>query len=276
MKRAPDNIVLAGLMPHAPVLIPQVAGSRLGEVEVSVASMRQLSRRALDCAPARVVVISPHAPRRPGMFGIWTVPLLEGSLHLFGFDHIRVTLPNDTALVAAAREVAREMGIHLWSITDEPLDHGAVVPLHFLVEAGWSGPTVVLSLNYPGEGGVFELGEAVRRASAALPGPTVVIASGDMSHRLKSDAPAGFHPEAKRFDESFVQLIRAGDFHGLEALDPELVRHAGEDVVESTLVAATAVGFRNQDHKVLSYEGPFGVGYCVALLHHETHADMPV
>ena len=31
---------------------------------------------------------------------------------------------------------------------DEPLDHGAVVPLWFLVEAGWQGPTCLVSLPW--------------------------------------------------------------------------------------------------------------------------------
>jgi len=261
------DIIMAGLMPHAPVLIPEVAGERLKEVETSVDSMRRLSRMVLQLDPTRLVLISPHAPRRPGMFGVWTDPSLKGSLRRFGFPRIMMELPNDLLWTTAARDLAVEHGIHLWVIDDEPLDHGALVPLRFLEEAGWAGPTVVVSLNEPGEGGMLDLGDCIRHASGHVGGTTVVIASGDMSHRLKAGAPAGFHRDAARFDEAFVEIVRTGDYRGLESLDLELIQSVGEDVMDSTVAAVASVGFRNQGHEVLSYEGPFGVGYCVAILH---------
>ena len=42
---------------------------------------------------------------------------------------------------------------------------------------------------------------------------------------------------------------------------------AAEDAVDSTLMAASAVNWNAAGHEVLSYEGPFGVGYGVAILH---------
>jgi len=34
------------------------------------------------------------------------------------------------------------------------------------------------------------------------------IASGDLSHRLLPDAPAGYHPDAKRFDLKLVEAVK--------------------------------------------------------------------
>jgi AmmeMemoRadiSam system protein A len=42
---------------------------------------------------------------------------------------------------------------------------------------------------------------------------------------------------------------------------------AAEDVVDSCTVAAAAVDFDARGHRVLHYEGPFGVGYLEAILH---------
>ena len=42
---------------------------------------------------------------------------------------------------------------------------------------------------------------------------------------------------------------------------------AAEDAVDSTLVAAAAANWDAAGHEVLSYEGPFGVGYGVAILY---------
>ena len=141
-----------------------------------------------------------------------------------------------------------------------------MVPLCYLVSAGWEGPTVILSLNYSGEGGRDELGQAIAATAQQLPRRTAVIASGDMSHRLTESAPCGYHPDAHRFDETFIALLRDGAFGNIRQIDPGLQEMAAEDVADSTVVAMAAVGYRTDGHAVLSYEGPFGVGYGVAIL----------
>ncbi len=47
---------------------------------------------------------------------------------------------------------------------------------------------------------------------------------------------------------------------------------AAEDVVDSTRVAVAAVSLQNHCHQGVSYQGPFGVGYCVAQLYQFDHA----
>jgi AmmeMemoRadiSam system protein A len=61
--------------------------------------------------------------------------------------------------------------------------------------------------------------------------------------------------------------LRAGDYRKLPGFDPNLQDLAAEDAVDSTLVAASAVNWNSAGHEVLNYEGPFGVGYGVAILH---------
>jgi aromatic ring-opening dioxygenase LigB subunit len=140
------------------------------------------------------------------------------------------------------------------------------VPLWFLAEAGWHGPTVLLSLNYPGEGGLRELGESIATAAKETGRRIAFLASGDMSHRLKPGAPSGFDPRARSFDRQFMALVERGSYRELPRFDPELQELAAEDVVDSTVIAAAATNWNATGHEVLSYEGPFGVGYGVAVL----------
>lgn len=126
---------------------------------------------------------------------------------------------------------------------------------------------MIVGLNYPGEGGLDELGLAIAATARKLRRRTAIIASGDMSHRLTRSAPAGYDPDAHRFDETFVGLLRDGAFSGIRQIDPALRERAAEDVVDSTRVALAASGYRTPGHhEVVSYEGPFGVGYGVAIL----------
>ncbi|MDD5138969.1 MAG: AmmeMemoRadiSam system protein A [Verrucomicrobiales bacterium] len=259
-------IIGAVLMPHAPILVPAVGGERGGAVEASCRAMRTAAACVTSLQPETIVVISPHSPRKPGAFGLWADDRLEGAFTQFNAPHARVSLPNDQPLIEAIVAEAQAGGVETWLIHNRSLDHGALVPLWFLAGAGWSGPTVVLSLNNHDEYGLTKLGEVIAAAASALRRRVAIVASGDMSHRLTPDAPGGFHPQAHRFDEIFMRLIRAGDYREIQHINPELREVAAEDAADSTMVAAAAVKWNATGHKVLSYEGPFGVGYGVAIL----------
>ena len=125
---------------------------------------------------------------------------------------------------------------------------------------------MILSLNYPSEGGLRALGRALAAAAARLGKRIAVVASGDMSHRLTPDAPAGYDPRARQFDNEFIACLRRGAYGDLEHFDRKLQKLAGEDALDSTIVALAAVNWATTGHEVLSYEGPFGVGYGVAVL----------
>lgn len=269
------GVSIAVLMPHPPVVIPAVGGRRGHAAAKTMRAMSDCARRVAAVRPDAVVLVSPHSPRRPDAFGLWSGPTIDGSLARFGAPDTAVSFPADKSLCRAVADFAHARRLHTWQIREDELDHGATVPLWYLAEAGWSGPTVVLSLNYPGEGGLEELGRAVAEAARASDRRVAFVASGDMSHRLKPGAPAGFHPRAGEFDRQFIETLRRADYRGLKAIDPDLQELAAEDAVDSTLVAAAAVDWNSRGHEVLSYEGPFGVGYGVAVLFDATADGQP-
>ena len=256
--------MFATLMPHAPVLVPEVGGERLREVAATVRAMRQAGARLVACRPDALVVISPHAPRRLNAWGFWGGESMCGGLGQFGARSEPFALPTDRVLTVALEKEARAAGLRMWTIPEQPLDHGSVVPLWFLVEAQWRGPTLVLSLG--SEEGFEDMGAAIRSAAEHTGKRVVILASGDMSHCLLPGAPVGYDPRGREFDEKFIDLLREGAYRQVAALEPDLQDGAAEDVMPATLVALGAIGWANDGHEVLSYEGPFGVGYGVAIL----------
>lgn len=253
------GIIFAGLMPHAPVLIPEVGQGREREAGEVVDAMHELSRRALEHSPARIILVSPHSLRRSGSFGIWSESRISGDLSRFRCPEVSIDLPTDP-------DFSSLLNSFTWPITGTSLDHGASVPLYFLTRAGWDGPTTLLSLNHPGDNGIIEFGDAIRSAAANSSGKTVFIASGDMSHALKPGGPAEYHPRAHEFDHTFVELVKAERYRDITEIDPTLQELAAEDVVNSTVMAASAVGWQSSGNEFLAYQGPFGVGYSVAVL----------
>ena len=123
-------------------------------------------------------------------------------------------------------------------------------------------------MGLPAEG-TREDNHALGRALADAAGEKrwAIVASGDCSHRLIAGAPAGFHPLAARFDAELARLVTAGDDRAVSNIDGELRELAAEDVVDTVEIAAAATGFAARGREVFSYEGPYGVGYLIALLH---------
>jgi AmmeMemoRadiSam system protein A len=264
--------IAAGLLPHAPIIVPAVAGSRAREVADTTSAAHLLAGELLATGPDALVVTAPHGLRHPTDLTLQTGPRVAGDLARFGAEQVTISLPVDRELATAIAETARQRHLPVRTSTSSALEYSTVVPLSFLCDAGWKGPTVVVSLPYPGYGDPIAIGEAVAGAARHLGRHLLVLASGDMSHRLTHDAPAGFDPEGRRFDDEVTDLLRHGDLRGLLDLSPERVERAGEDCLDSLKFAAATFDFAPTSAHLLSYEGPFGVGYGVAML---TAAEAP-
>jgi len=64
-----------------------------------------------------------------------------------------------------------------------------------------------------------------------------------------------------KFDKKLVSMVEKGDVEGVIGLDPFWVDEVKECGLRSVCTALGVVG--EKKFKVLSYEGPYGVGYLV-------------
>ncbi|HJQ71163.1 MAG TPA: AmmeMemoRadiSam system protein B [Blastocatellia bacterium] len=260
-------IVFAGIAPHPPLLVPEVGGDRIERVAASQQSLREFSRRLIETDPETVVVISPHSPFDPLVFTARATRQLRGDFREFYAPQVALTFDNDLGLLDAIKLAALDEGVELRELArDHPLDHGAMVPLYYLHEAGWSGPVVVIGFtNQPVEKHLA-FGRAINEAARSAGRRVAVVASGDLSHRLIVGGPYEFEPTAHLFDEQIVDAIGRGDWQAVTDIDSDLRMRAGECGYRSIVVALGSVGEKPREQQVLSYEGPFGVGYMVAVL----------
>ena len=90
------------------------------------------------------------------------------------------------------------------------------------------------------------------------------MASGDLSHRLTKDAPAGYSAKGKEFDQKLISLLKAHNIQDILNLDSSLVEEAGECGFRSILIILGILNQLDCKFDALSYEGPFGVGYLTA------------
>src|SRR5207247_1853155 len=115
---------------------------------------------------------------------------------------------NDLDLIEAIVRAAPDEEVEVRRLAgDYPLDHGALVPLYYLHEAGWTGPVVVFGFTDQSVNQHLAFGRVIRRAAADINRRVAVVASADLSHRLIKDGPYEFEPAAHLFDEHIVQSI---------------------------------------------------------------------
>ncbi len=271
------GVVLCGIVPHPPVMVPEVGSRRAAETADSQNALLELGRRIAGSGAETLVLITPHGSVFGEGVGITMVPRLRGDLGRFGAPEVSFNLPNDLELAAEIRIKCEPYNLLTVAVDEQAeriyrgrastgLDHGVTVPLYWLRRAGVELPLIVVGMGLMSRERLYFFGRAVREAALDLKRKTALIASGDLSHRLTRDAPAGYSPRARDFDARVVELLRQGDLRGLVEIDEELAEEAGECGLRPIIMMLGALDGRDFRSEVLSYEAPFGVGYMVAVL----------
>ena len=91
-----------------------------------------------------------------------------------------------------------------------------------------------------------------------------VVASGDLSHGLTTDAPAGFSKVGSEFDKKIIQLLETRNTVGIAGMEDKFVEEATQCGYRSILILLGIMRDMDYSFKNYSYEGPFGVGYMIA------------
>jgi AmmeMemoRadiSam system protein A len=253
---------LAGaLVAHPPILLTEVGGAQSARVRVTADAMHRLDGILSAVDAALVVVVSPHSPSSMTSLPVRRAAHAAGDLSRFRAPQIRVEAQVDVALAAALVVDGQRAGFSLTWAEESELDHGVVVPLYALARTMANKRCIFLGVSgWPlhrfVEFGAWLQGRLQDRSA-------ILIASGDLSHRLTPDAPYGFRPEGPVFDRKVIDALRARAWEQIEALDPDLVEEAGECGLRPLAILLGAGRAAHLNSEVLSYEGPFGVGYPV-------------
>jgi AmmeMemoRadiSam system protein A/AmmeMemoRadiSam system protein B len=261
-----SSLVFAGIAPHPPIMVPEVGGDAIVEVRGSIDAMAALTERVIAAGAETVILISPHAPLESHAFVAYDGPELYGDFANFRAPTAAVRAQLDDELLNEITRAAAAENLLTMRVRGLELDHGTAVPLYFLQRNGWTGSVVALGYSFLSNEDHARFGRCIRQAVDRVGRPVAFIASGDLSHRLKLGAPAGYNPEAHRFDEEVVDAISSCATSRIVEMDQELRRLAGECGYRSMLVAIGLTEGLDQSCEVVSYEAPFGVGYLVAQL----------
>ena len=262
------GIVGAVLVPHPPLLLPEIGMGRESEIQSTRNAYQKAAQKVAEWSPDLLVVISPHTAVYADYFHISPGQAARGDMSQFGAPQMQLQVTYDDLFVAELVHLAGEAGISAGSLgeRDARLDHGTFIPLWFLQNAGVHCPVVRVGLSGFPPSEHYRLGKCIAKTADTLGRRTVVIASGDLSHKLTKDGPYGFAPQGPEFDEQVTKAMKEGNFLHFLTLDPTFCNNAAECGLRSLQIMAGTLDGQAVNVQMLSYEGPFGVGYAVAVV----------
>jgi AmmeMemoRadiSam system protein A len=256
-----SGIVAGALVAHPPILLTEVGGAQSESVRATADAIRDLDGILSAIEATLAIVISPHSPSSMTSLPVRRAPRASGDLSRFRAPQVRVEAQVDVMLAAALVPDGQRAGFSLTWAEETDLDHGVVVPLHSLPRTMANKRCIFLGVSGWPLNRFVEFGAWLQRRLQDR--SAILIASGDLSHRLTPDAPYGFRPEGPVFDRLVIDALRGRDWERIESLDPDLVEEAGECGLRPLAILLGAGRAANLSSQVLSYEGPFGVGYPV-------------
>jgi len=259
-------IIKAYALPHPPLAVPGVGRGQEKGISKTLDAFHEVSGEIAGLAPETIIFITPHNVLYADYFHISPGESASGDFARFNAPDARLEAKYDVGLVAEIARIADENKFPAGPLgeRDATLDHGVTVPMWFISERYPDYMTVRVSQSGLNPSEHYILGQIIARAAETTGRRTVLIASSDMSHKLKNDGPYGFAPEGPEFDDTVVRLLAEGDFLSLMKIPESLRERAAECGYNSLMIMAGCFDRRRVDARVISYEGPYGVGYAIA------------
>jgi aromatic ring-opening dioxygenase LigB subunit len=257
-------IVFGAIVPHPPLLVPVIGGKRIGEVERTRSAMEKIAKDLKLKEVDVIIIFTPHGAVSQVSLPVYTAHVFDGNFAGFGFARPRFAFKGEAALALQVVKTFEEANRPVSRISETLLDHGVMIPLYYLHEAGVDKPILPIAVVFRPLKELFEIGKLVASACEKNGKKIAVIGSADMSHRLTREAPSGFHPRGKEFDDKLVELVKKHAVEEIINFDPGLADDAGQDALWSIALLLGMLDGKDLKPEVFSYEGPFGVGYMVA------------
>lgn len=266
--------LLAGyLFPHPPIIIGEIGMGEEMKAIKTLEGSRGLAKDIKQKRPSTIIVITPHGPLFADAISISTEEDLKGDFKNFGRADLKFNFQNNTDLVNKIIKKSYEQDIVIAKIDknspkdyniNPDIDHGTLVPLYFVDKEYEDYKLIHITYGLLPPRELYKFGKILQEVILESKENGILIASGDLSHKLSNEGPYTYSPHGEQFDKKIVRLLKQGDLKSIASFDLEFSEKAGECGLRSLMVLAGFLDGYKIESDILSYEGPFGVGYCNA------------
>ena len=260
--------ILAGFMvPHPPLIVPAVG--RGGEEEI-IETTRAYERVADEIAalkPETIIITSPHSIMYADYFHISPREGARGSFINFRAPEVSFREEYDTELVEAICDLAAESDFPAGTMgeRDRSLDHGTMVPLYFIEQKIRTFKLVRIGLSGLPLTDHYRFGQMIAKAVEQTGRRVVIVASGDLSHKLQDYGPYGYAPEGPKYDKRIMDVMGRTAFGELLDFSEDFCDKAAECGHRSFVIMAGAMDGREVKAEILSHQDVTGVGYGIGM-----------
>ena len=256
-------VLAAYMVPHPPMIVPEIGKGSERQITATIRAYEAVAAEIAELRPETVIISSPHSILYADYFHISPGKGAEGDFGRFGAPGVSFRETYDAELREAICGLADAKGFPAGTLgeRDRRLDHGTMVPLHFieqryrdfrLIRTGLSG----LSLAEH-----YAFGQIIREAVEKTGRRVVYVASGDLSHKLQEYGPYGFAPEGPEYDRRIMDVCSRGAFGELLDFEESFCDKAAECGHRSFVIMAGVLDGLEVQAKQLSHEDVTGVGY---------------
>lgn len=246
------------ITPHPPIVVPEVGKGEEEKIGATLESFKKMAREIANLKPETIIISSPHQLAYIDGFYIGNSKKAYGDLIDFRAD-VKLQKNYDREL---ANLIAEDFS-NISHLEEDyiAIDHGALVPLYFIEREYSDYELVLIGISGLDSKEHYKLGKKIEKAVEESGRHVVMIASGDLSHVLKSDGPYGYKKEGEIFDKKIIEILEKPDFKSLLNFDEDLIEDAAQCGIKSFQIMAGVFDGYEVSSKKWSYENDFGVGY---------------
>jgi len=256
-----NMIVFASFCPHPPLIIPSVGKENTAKLQETIKAYEYLEKIFYSAKPEAAVVISPHGAVYEDAVSINLCDRYFGGYEEFGDFATKREFKADYQLIDRLQRHMRRSGVSITLDTCEKLDHGTLIPLDMLTVHSKTVKIVPLTQSGEDFEAHYKFGLELKDFLIDTNKRVALIASGDLSHSLSTDSPAGYTENGQKFDDCLKGFIDKNDMRGIRNIDTRMAESANQCALKPLLVLAGALDGIDYKPEILSYESPFGVGY---------------
>jgi len=256
-------IVAAYMVPHPPMIVPQVGRGSEKQVTKTIGAYEEVAAEIAGIRPETIIITSPHAVLYADYFHISPGKEATGDFGSFRAPEVRFAEKYDTEMVKAICALAKEKDFPAGTLgeRDRHLDHGTMVPLYFIEQRYTGFQLVRTGLSGLSHAEHYEFGRIIRQAVEQTGRKAVLIASGDLSHKLQEYGPYGFAEEGPEYDRRIMDAAGRAAFGEMLTFEESFCDKAAECGHRSFLIMAGALDGLDVEAKEYSHEDVTGVGY---------------
>lgn len=254
-------ILSASLLPHSPLLIPEIGKNNHSVLSKTSAAYQEvgadLQKKEID----NIIILSPQKLNQSESFIFNIAPEFSLSLENFGYINNKKIAGNVALPHELKSALKNEFFLQKTTITN--LDYSSAVPLYLLKEQLPDLKAFVIHACPADLQDHYNFGLSLGKALDAREEKIALVASGDLSCRLKKNSPGGYSPKGAKLDNKIIAQLSEGD-KGIDTLltiDKKTRQDAGESGLATIAMLLGALTGKDYQAEVLSYQTDFGIGY---------------